>query len=252
MIIDGKYLTIRYNLWWFLTIMQTDETFCVNNYLWIDAISIDQTNIKERNHQVAQMAEVYHSADEVLVWIRPRDPTEALFGFNTSVAPNAFQKQHFPHIGEASYWSRLWIIQEIILARSLTVLCGRAKLSWDEFIPLCERSDQHIINLSRARRIRSLANGGEGLDWADAYEMVKGAKCEDPRDKIYGLLGLVTQSRLVGPDYGKPLQAIVDEVVEKEAMLRNLSPKARKTLRYKWESEVGLSKYFPSDDTFFN
>ncbi|CVL02646.1 related to heterokaryon incompatibility protein [Fusarium mangiferae] len=37
--------------------------------LWIDALCIDQTNIKERGHQVNRMGEIYKKADRVIVWL---------------------------------------------------------------------------------------------------------------------------------------------------------------------------------------
>ncbi|KAF2452112.1 hypothetical protein P171DRAFT_321969, partial [Karstenula rhodostoma CBS 690.94] len=37
--------------------------------LWIDAFCIDQSNIRELNHQVAQMRDIYAAADSVIVWL---------------------------------------------------------------------------------------------------------------------------------------------------------------------------------------
>lgn len=38
-------------------------------YLWVDAISIDQGNIAERNHQVAFMSQIYLRASQVLIYL---------------------------------------------------------------------------------------------------------------------------------------------------------------------------------------
>lgn len=46
-----------------------------DQYLWIDALSIDQANVLERNHQVQQMAEIYSKAKYVLVWVGPQSQT---------------------------------------------------------------------------------------------------------------------------------------------------------------------------------
>ncbi|KAK4112968.1 HET-domain-containing protein, partial [Canariomyces notabilis] len=37
--------------------------------LWIDAICINQSDLRERNHQVQQMADVYSRAQQVIAWI---------------------------------------------------------------------------------------------------------------------------------------------------------------------------------------
>jgi len=43
--------------------------------LWVDAICINQGDVNERNHQVAQMQEIYSGAQEVIVWLGPADST---------------------------------------------------------------------------------------------------------------------------------------------------------------------------------
>lgn len=37
--------------------------------MWIDAIAIDQENLKERGHQVDQMGRVYFQAEQVMIWL---------------------------------------------------------------------------------------------------------------------------------------------------------------------------------------
>ena len=39
--------------------------------LWIDAICVDQQNVPERGHQVSRMADIYRSANPVLIWLGP-------------------------------------------------------------------------------------------------------------------------------------------------------------------------------------
>jgi hypothetical protein len=40
---------------------------------WIDFISIDQTNVQERNHQVQMMKQIYRNAESVSVWLGEED-----------------------------------------------------------------------------------------------------------------------------------------------------------------------------------
>jgi Heterokaryon incompatibility protein (HET) len=49
--IDGQTCTIRENLWLALYHLRLKD---ISRILWIDALYIDQNNIKKRNHQVAQ------------------------------------------------------------------------------------------------------------------------------------------------------------------------------------------------------
>lgn len=37
-------------------------------YLWLDAICIDQSSMEDKNHQVAEMADIFRNASFVAVW----------------------------------------------------------------------------------------------------------------------------------------------------------------------------------------
>jgi hypothetical protein len=65
--------------------------------LWIDALSIDQQNVPERNEQVQKMKRIYESASKVLLWIGEEDdvgsfgspspvPIQHVFAYLTKVA----------------------------------------------------------------------------------------------------------------------------------------------------------------------
>jgi hypothetical protein len=42
---------------------------CQTGYLWIDQITIDQSNLEERNHQVRIMRKLYRQSFRCLIWI---------------------------------------------------------------------------------------------------------------------------------------------------------------------------------------
>jgi len=44
-------------------------------YLWVDAVCINQSDLEERSHQVALMAEIYTRAQSVLVWLGAENPS---------------------------------------------------------------------------------------------------------------------------------------------------------------------------------
>jgi hypothetical protein len=59
--IDNNFLKIPQGLSRFLS------TYREHTYLWIDQISINQSDIQERNHQVSLMSKIYMRCDFVLV-----------------------------------------------------------------------------------------------------------------------------------------------------------------------------------------
>jgi hypothetical protein len=66
--IDGERRLVAENLWQFLCDAKTqpEEFSC---WLWIDALSIDQSDTEERQHQVGTMSTIFRNAYEVVVWL---------------------------------------------------------------------------------------------------------------------------------------------------------------------------------------
>jgi hypothetical protein len=50
---NGRSVSVRENLWWALRHLQLEDS---RRVIWIDALCINQQDMAERNHQVAQMA----------------------------------------------------------------------------------------------------------------------------------------------------------------------------------------------------
>lgn len=61
-------LSIRENLSDFLCQLSS-SSFGPTQYMWIDAICIDQDNMRERSTQVSMMDSIYSGAEKVIVWL---------------------------------------------------------------------------------------------------------------------------------------------------------------------------------------
>ena len=70
--LDGEVVTIRKNLWDFLHEARRRRFV---GFIFVDALSIDQANFQERNHQVALMARIYLGAKWVIVWQGDSSPS---------------------------------------------------------------------------------------------------------------------------------------------------------------------------------
>ena len=66
--INGRTLNVTENLYLALQYLRSQET---DRILWVDAICINQSNKKERGHQVQQMGDIYSQADQVVLWLGP-------------------------------------------------------------------------------------------------------------------------------------------------------------------------------------
>ncbi|KAK3366228.1 heterokaryon incompatibility protein-domain-containing protein, partial [Lasiosphaeria ovina] len=124
--------------------------------LWIDAICINQDDIAERNAQVAIMQHIYHTAVDVIAWIGEDNGAQdqraiALVcelgprGYTLVVRresrehPRAFLSLYdtddwlaFLSLIERPWFSRIWIVQEVVMGKRVTVWCGSYQLDWND------------------------------------------------------------------------------------------------------------------------
>lgn len=92
--------------------------------LWMDQICIDQSNTLEKSHQVRMMASIYRKAQRVVAWLTGLPEVHRHRAFWSR--PNeSFLKQVSKH----PYFTRLWVIQEMLLAKELYFLCPGGTLA---------------------------------------------------------------------------------------------------------------------------
>ena len=70
-VVNGRCFRVRYNL--FSALVAIRKNWPSEAFWWIDAICIDQTNILERNTQVARMRDIYGCSMGCLSWLGPSD-----------------------------------------------------------------------------------------------------------------------------------------------------------------------------------
>ncbi|KAL5610515.1 hypothetical protein FOBRF1_006632 [Fusarium oxysporum] len=108
---------------------------------------------------------------------------------------------------DASWSRRLWIIQESLLNRNMLMMCGRFEMPWTMLSRLAAFiSQRRLPKLFRFSQFRNPdPDGGcassvlrmgrlrQNFDRLTPIEIIQGANimlCSDPRDKVYGLLGV--------------------------------------------------------------
>lgn len=107
------------------------------------------------------------------------------------------------------YFDRVWILQEISLAKLVTIIADGQTAQWtavtvQTLLWLC--SSQKIVPPSVLRWLP--ASQPEEEDLLDVLNKSRNCSATDPRDKVYGLLGLVGQhiSNAIAVDYSlKPI-----------------------------------------------
>jgi hypothetical protein len=164
-------------------------------FLWIDALCINQNDIRERNHQVNLMSRIYSEAELVLIWLRPESNDHGTaIDWIKRINDTTFERKlrHDPNYDEMDdiglcgfevavskllyhpYWTRLWILQEIVLAKHILVLYGSDLCTWEELATCENRALLSILDFADApargaikrRRIwKDLRHGERPLDY---------------------------------------------------------------------------------------
>lgn len=268
--INGRQFDISENLWQFLYVAAQTHSIC-NTWLWIDQICIHQSSISERNHQVGLMREIYQQASSVLIWLGPAGENSDLalkMIANGKVLAKVGVRSNWyddnsgsPRIAEAPFWQpvlsliqrpyfyRLWIVQEVLQAKSLKILCGWMTLPWDIFSQTIDkiydgaagRGFRLVQGITSADPVKALREerdskrkeyGGPSVqDDASNSRLVqyhasnsrlsqlicsfRQNQSTDPRDRVFGLLGLVGPDERVEIDYRiSPLRLYIDVIMK--------------------------------------
>ncbi|KAG8162433.1 hypothetical protein KVR01_008198 [Diaporthe batatas] len=193
--------------------------------VWVDAICIDQNNIGERSHQVSMMRDIYSKAESVTIflgggtddgvddtparrlWQRLSEDRFHAGKEVTSGWGGQFDTQEIRDLFNQPYWSRIWVIQEVLLARQAELVLGHASVSLIEFV------SNFLGRVSRA--VEDLVPPWVHLSGASLFGDVDSflgllhktstCKASDDRDMVFALLGLVQGADLEGlvADYSK-------------------------------------------------
>lgn len=221
------------------------DQFTFPVYLWIDAICINQGSKEERARQIPLMGEIYKKAHTVVAWLGEEDDytvpaIQLLLGLSNlwdwwadeakvalrHLTHNEKFKNFWIALGHffaRSWWTRVWIIQEIVLSRNTIFICGRWCTTWDRIskatpVLMDDSADElseattftgEFLYLHVARRgiglLKFLKIIKMALDnpetWCPSPEkdvlstlLHAGRRynATDPRDKVYGVLGLLS------------------------------------------------------------
>ena len=210
--------------------------------LWVDAVSINQTDLQEKTSQIPLMGRIYSQAQTVRAWLgESTDDSDEAVGVMKQLQQvrsfgrlefdgqpvTVYQLQSFVNPLKRPWWTRMWVVQEVFLARQAVLYCGRSAFDFTDF--------HHVIKdiaTEKAARITSRFRGamlpemdGDRLALEDAlfealrdalgpFGYVTGAmespqrapldtlkimialgqlKATDLRDKVFGCIGMLPE-----------------------------------------------------------
>lgn len=169
----------------------------------ITQICINQQDTAERNHQVRLMARIYSECIYVIVWL----------DLSSLRAARRYSKNRNAENTEAilrnRYFTRLWIVQEVMLPKKAHILCGHVWMDWDVlfkaalfagFLEHPTLSPMTYLLSNRYAHAEPVRPGYSHL-LCNLLRQFSSMGCEDPRDKLYGMLGLISETLRPIVDY---------------------------------------------------
>lgn len=220
--VDDQLLAVSENLWHFLEIFRLQGGN--KDWLWIDQISIDQSNQGERNHQVKMMGSIYSTASGVIAWLGTcnSDQTKLLeyviYCLNNTLHPEDAVYESLGFLFQGNYWRRLWIVQELLLGGDVGFYIGTTLIHLRTLAELFRLFDEYNGDYDLKDHIRSLLRIYPA-DYPQSLAMVlsrvgTAGQCSEPRDRVYGLLGLADNSHSIRIDYSVSTEMLMKEVLE--------------------------------------
>tara|TARA_R110002060_G_scaffold46485_3_gene57652 strand:+ start:599 stop:1645 length:1047 start_codon:yes stop_codon:yes gene_type:complete len=197
--------------------------------LWIDALCINQADAAETSQQIGFMGEIFKNAHCVFAWLgSERENSNFAMDWMADRSPSRIPldpttTEAMDAICHRSFWQRVWIIQELFLARSCVVLCGDRSISRDNFESSlgdlnATRSQQDLVKNPVVQHMLRRNTGTTKYNtlrtWLGAC-IRGGFECSKEHDRIYGLLGVAGDCKggKIEAKYDKPLRDVYLEAL---------------------------------------
>ena len=178
------------------------------------------------------MAEIYERASQVLVWLGPAYEDSDVVMKGLPKMQNSAQTVDGVSWGLAlgglcsrPYWQRLWVFQELKLARAKSIMCGSRLVAWQHFeafmlgasqTPESARSERtgYVCNSGAMRMMQLVRLPLDTTLW-DLLEDTSDLQCEEVRNKVYALLGLAPLGAVnIEPDCTTPLTVLLNKILD--------------------------------------
>lgn len=265
-ILNGEPLVVLKNLEMALRTLREIPEVQNGTRIWVDMLCINQNDIAEKSIEVKRMGEIYRKSERVLSWIGEEENQsgqamefmhtlgEAAIS-ETAAAPislGLYQQFHpdaalyITLLLQRSYWSRIWICQEISMGSDRSIIiCGARRFS-TSFLLRCskllsaglgatvvnlrlklEQSHGHLTLGDLKSGITKLITLHDAkIDSVDPdrdvplsntlwFRIPSSSNATDSRDLIYGMMSLLPQkmASLINVDYSSSTE-FVDVMTE--------------------------------------
>jgi hypothetical protein len=259
-IVDGKRLNITASLESALRHIRHSHRVL---RVWADGICINQIDVDERNQQVSHMGLIYSIAQHTIIFLGSATPqSDATMEFissrdserswtyksrihfedefdNSANSPGSSEsedaghiiaRQGQDHIMARPWFSRVWILQELVLSVNPWLQCGKFRVKWDIFSSFVRSRPKHTTGIASRWTLSGMNDArsnykrlsfgppsnydGDGTLLLNVLTLRRGLGVSDPRDMIYAHLGMIDHvTRLAIPvDYSRTCVEVYEGV----------------------------------------
>lgn len=239
-LLNGCRFSVTKNLLKALQSMRKPRTAVL---IWIDQICINQEDLQERARQVSIMKHIFNQAHKIYVWLGEGDSqTEKLCAYakrlrrgSENSPKTALEKilkrreleKAIKDILQRPWFSRVWVVPEVALARHTTVVCGDSNMTWDTLVRLIRDYrlesaggfNKHLSLLGNPRQRVAIITqmtssqkcGRAHTDITQLLILGKSSKATDARDMIYAFYGLTHLTTY--PDYSTTPERLFVDII---------------------------------------
>jgi hypothetical protein len=221
--------------------------------VWADGVCINQKDVHERNRQVRLMGDIYSIAQHTIIFLglsslrcdsvlqsiasgyQPPVQSEESLGTSSQEIPTRqFETIVEDEILSRPWFTRVWILQELVFSQNPWLQCGSSRVRWHMFCSTVLRSEHwswrpgslRVLTHMSERWIQARRDHeshpkklNREAPGKDLLELVcDRARCSlsDPRDMIYAHLGLVSAEtrNMIPIDYEKTVAQLYMSMTE--------------------------------------
>jgi hypothetical protein len=221
--------------------------------VWADGVCINQNDVHDRNRQVRLMGDIYSTAQHTIIFLGlsspqcdsvlklisaeaqvPSEERESLSLYDPDyLKDGAFTTIVEDEILARPWFTRVWILQELVLSQDPWLQCGKTRVRWHVFCrhlltgdvsswPWKSDSRTVLSNMNESRikfRTSQVNCSGKSEEFLGGLllELLRarsGCALSDPRDMVYAHLGLASKEirDRVSIDYDKTVAQVYRDI----------------------------------------
>jgi Heterokaryon incompatibility protein (HET) len=211
--------------------------------LWVDAICINQDDKGEKGHQIRLLPQIFQHATSMFAFLKGNERMESTIATLMQIrakgavkdwpkflppVPASWKDKPVPSqedpvwdeirdFFQNSWFRRAWIVQEVVLAASVRIVCGKWIVDWNDLLSAAETIDreyrnavsdsllailpwEYFLELAQHREWEARQTRWALINLLESFRYLESTL---PRDRLFALVGFASDGAnpAFEPDY---------------------------------------------------